>query len=837
MLGVWIVLVGVGSLSAQTLVPTTGFNLDEDGLPLLKIESDPGFYYVLEAAHSRDTAYTARSLALGSGRNLVLTESLEALPESLYRVRAYPIASPGDQDGDGVDDLTEHASVGRLSPFNTAKPTERRDGAVALTSDADFAAIAITQAGGSTSARPRLVSKIYLVDNESDAVSLYFINVKTHPNHVDFARATGIPTLPNGVSFGPDMRGTMEFHPDAYAPNGARGLYTFYFGSFNEYSFELIERAYEILAANLPFLRGRLAYRPYHQRSIAMVEREQAAYDASRVQVISEEELYPTLDYLALNAGIGFGRLRRLTEADRPSPYDIVVYAALPNELPRVGGILTEAVQTPLSHVNLRAIQDSVPNAFLRDAFSHPDVLRLEGQYVRLEVRTDTFTLRAASVEEVDAHFAKLRPDTVLVLKSDLTNRDIVGLRSVGFAETPSLGAKSANLAELHRLGFPDGTIPEGFAVPYAFYDDFMRGNGFDREATALIERLRTLPFDEQEDALDDFRKRIRKGEFSAEARAKLTVLQQSFPVGQSIRCRSSSNGEDLPGFNGAGLYDSKTQHPDEGHIEKSIRQVYASLWTYRAYAERDFYRIDHASAKMGVTVHPNYTNERVNGVAVSIDPRYGTPGTYYVNAQVGEDLVTNPSPDSKPEELLLTRSPFDDPSVQRIGTSSLLPADQSVLDSVYIEALREAMTRIHDAFAKLYQAEQDRGFAMEIEFKVDEDGVFAIKQARPWVGYAGIPVSVAEVGPGISAGSIFPNPTRGGVTLPLKLDQATALTFAVYDALGHRLRQAGVVGEAGETLLELPSLADLAGHGPLLYVLREMDGRLVARGWVQVRR
>ena len=56
----------------------------------------------------------------------------------------------------------------------------------------------------------------------------------------------------------------------------------------------------------------------------------------------------------------------------------------------------------------------------------------------------------------------------------------------------------------------------------------------------------------------------------------------------------------------------------------------------------------------MGILVHPNYTDELVNDVAVSFDPLYSKAGHHYVNSQVGEDLVTNPEAYSLPEELLL---------------------------------------------------------------------------------------------------------------------------------------------------------------------------------------
>ena len=317
----------------------------------------------------------------------------------------------------------------------------------------------------------------------------------------------------------------------------------------------------------------------------------------------------------------------------------------------------------------------------------------------------------------------------------DLTETTYKDLDEIAFADSDAFGVKAANVAAMRTFGFADGTVPDGYALPFYFYDAFMTHDGFyDDVDDLLADADFQASMAVREDEFEKLRRCIRNGAVPESMATTLADLQAEFADGTPIRCRSSTNNEDLPDFSGAGLYDSYTHHPTEGHLSKSIRQVYASLWNLRAFEEREFHRVDHKAAAMGVLLHPNYSGEKANGVAVSDDPFHGSEeDRFYVNAQVGEELVTNPSSASVPEELLLgTGEEFETTLLQ---SSNLVDDGERVLADAHIVSLQAAQRTIHNRFRTLYGvAEDEDDFAMEIEFKVTADDTFAVKQARPWV-------------------------------------------------------------------------------------------------------
>jgi hypothetical protein len=407
-----------------------------------------------------------------------------------------------------------------------------------------------------------------------------------------------------------------------------------------------------------------------------------------------------------------------------------VLYDALPNEMPRVAGVITTVMQTPLSHVNLRAVQDHIPNAVVTDALQNPAVTKLVGRYVRYEVTPSGYSLSAAAQAEVEAHHESARPKVAQVPQRDLTVKTITPLDDVSFERWTAFGVKSANVATLRTFGLSDVVVPNGFAVPFWFYDEFMRSNGLYGAAKAMLAnaRFKSNP-DLQETQLEVFRSMIKKASMPSRLSRSLKEVQAKFPAGESIRCRSSTNNEDLPGFSGAGLYESKTQHADEGPLDKCIKQVFASVWNLRAYLEREYFRIDHLETAMGVLLIPSTQNERANGVAVSVDPVYNEPNAYYVNAQLGDNLVTNPAALAVPEELLL----YSEGTMDVVTRSSLVAPGTTLLSTAHIKALRSALGVIDRRFSNLYNIKSGEKFAMEIEFKVTERGQLLIKQARTW--------------------------------------------------------------------------------------------------------
>jgi hypothetical protein len=769
-------------------VPVVSYSVDQDGKALLEVNSSTDHYYILKVRHNDEGPFELSvSMTMGEEGTTIIREPLGAYPIDHYQILEYEISDPFDTDGDGYDDITEYNNLPSQSPFSAAEPIDIIDATVAIDTITTFNLLSlqapVIQFFEFLNGKEFL--KFIILDFDSDNPTVYFMNSGTHWLHAEFADWLGVDYLADDV-----QRGNVVFHPTIPGANGTLGTYAFNYSNNAERSFPTVQRTQELLAANMPIIKNNLAYFVTLNNEGGYYWEEEL-YEDSRVSVVLESDVYAQIDYLGLNLEEGYGRLRQMDSDDIPGIKDIVIYESIPNLLPRVSGIITSVVQTPLSHVNLRAIQDEIPNAFIRDPMEVDEITELLGSFVYFKTEQDGFILREASADEVNEWFENIRPSAAQEPPLDLSYTSILPLSEIEFDMFDAYGAKCANVATMGNFGFPQNTIPEGYGVPFYFYKEFMEYNGF---FDVIKEALEREDFKESREVRNDLlaviRESIRQAPMPDWMMDELADMHASFPEGTSVRCRSSTNNEDLPGFSGAGLYDSKTQHPDEGHISKSIKQVYAGLWNLRAFEERDFFRVNHFNSCMGVLCHPNYSLEKVNGVGVSTDPVYGTSNTFYLNSQQGEDLITNPIPNTTPEEILLDKLPGEEDEYFVIQRSNLVPPDSLLMGPEALLEMRSYLTKIHEEFAVLYGAEDNPTFAIDIEYKITSDDQLIIKQARPWVSY--VPQR-DELFANLEREKLFLYPNPVEQTLSIRCKECRLDRMIISDLVGNTLQDIAV--------------------------------------------
>ncbi len=775
---VLLIAVSVSQKAYAQTVPIQNYSVDANGQVRLEINSTTNKYYILQAKHHPDSAFTlTSSITLGAAGTTVLTESLKAYPPEHYQVLEYDTGIPSDYDNDGLNDMAELNAMPLQAPINAAVSVPAEHGLLCLNNLAAFHAVSTNE--NNTPWIEYLdgmeFTKFIILDFDTDQPKIYFINSNVYDLHAHFATYLGVNHLAPSVK-----KGQLIYHPNVLADNGTLGTYTFNFSNNEAMDFSIVQRTQELLAANMLFLTNNLSYFITENNETDYADNSDL-YENSRVPVVFESNVYAGIDYWGLHQAEGFGLLRLMSPGEVPGAKDIVLYEALPNSLPRVGGIISSVVQTPLSHVNLRAIHDNVPNAYIRDPLDIDTIANLLNHYIYFKTNQSDYEIREATLEEVNAWFENIRPTEEQIPPLDLSYDSILPLSEINFDRYTAFGAKVANVAVMRTFGFPEGTIPDGFGIPFYFYQEFMEYNHFFDEIELMVQDpLFIADRDVRDLRLGELREAIEDAAMPQWMLDQLADMQNSFPGGTSIRCRSSTNNEDLPGFSGAGLYDSKTHHPDEGHITKTIKQVYASLWNLRAFEERDFYRVNHFYASMGVLCHPNFDDEKVNGVGVSADPIYNTDSTFYLNSQLGEELITNPE-STYPEELLVKRYPNGEDDYSVIQYSSLIDEDTLLMNGEQLDLLRQYLSVIHDQFAILYHAENNSTFAMDIEFKIDSTNRLVIKQARPWVSYE--PTVVVPVVYDNCDFVLFPNPA--GSQINVGCEHCGIVTIRITDMNG----------------------------------------------------
>ncbi len=418
------------------------------------------------------------------------------------------------------------------------------------------------------------------------------------------------------------------------------------------------------------------------------------------VPCVSAAELFSSAKFVPLNAGTARGRIRAFrTEqeyrtAGAPLEWnDIVVMHRVPDDIPRVAGIVNAHHTTPLSHTNVLATGWQIPNAIQLDVFAQIDADGLDGQWVEYTVGAGGMTL--TPIEQPADVPPAWRVQQITLETPEAEHATIAPLSALRMGDRYRYGTKAANLGELTHvleygserlLGYysvprwprpnllsyltkllPGGEattdaawrflqehvqVPRGIAIPFSFQRRFLESSPAIQQGIGKLKMALELDAREIDALCLSLQRMIRAARMTDEMQRDIdaAIFTHLGGVGSFV-VRSSSNAEDLAGFSAAGIYESTNHNTTAATIFTSIKEVWASLVSPRAVRLRQQAGISLDDCYMGVIVQEEVSS-RMGGVLVTTNPTNRADiRTVYVNVSTKvTDVVAG---ESQPIQVL----------------------------------------------------------------------------------------------------------------------------------------------------------------------------------------
>lgn len=422
-----------------------------------------------------------------------------------------------------------------------------------------------------------------------------------------------------------------------------------------------------------------LVFKPANQ----LQERIVREIPAAELPRVFAHELFSTAPFVALNPGTATGRLRAFrTEAEYRAATlewsDIIVMDRVPDDIPRLSGIVNARHTTPLSHTNVLATGWQIPNAVQVGALAEIERRGLDGKWVEYTVDAQALSLR-----EVDEPAeASARPgwyaQRVTLEAPEAEHSPIVNLAKLRAADRYRYGTKAANLGELHHvlahgsqrlLGFyqvprpprenllpylarlldvpldadlPAAArrlldehvrVPRGIALPFSLQRRFLESSPRIQQAIGKLKMALELDAREIEPLCVELQGLIRSARMPGALAGEIDSALVSQLAGvRTFVVRSSSNAEDLAGFSAAGIYESLNHVTTAERIFASVKEVWASLVSVRSVRLRRQAGISLDECYMGVVIQEQVAAD-FGGVLVTTNPMNRADfRTVYVN-------------------------------------------------------------------------------------------------------------------------------------------------------------------------------------------------------------
>jgi len=481
----------------------------------------------------------------------------------------------------------------------------------------------------------QLAHVLFVVDLRAKPSRIVYLDTPLWQLHVRFVRDTGLAPHAGKREIDSNyLRADRRFLFGTLSWQQNIGSFTYEFWEGDQLTAALLRQADKSVKASF--------FAPIKFKTNSTLHERRA--EESKVDFVTQEALIREQPYMPLNLGTAIGRVRIVAQGgsvNALAPDDIAVLRQVPISLPPVAGVLTERPSTALSHVNLLTRGWGIPNAYVRDAAA---AMRMyEGQWVELKVSTSGYALRALTADEVAGRpprpsgSAAVLASTAQIPQPDLRETRLLPLSALRARNSAQCGAKAANLGAMQAAHIAGAVVPDGFCIPFAHYDRFMRTHGLVERLTRL-QRLPGFATDPQVrlKALAALREEIVQWPVDAAAAAAWRARWQSQLGGAGVFARSSSNSEDLPGFSGAGLYSTVPNVKSGDALETAVKTVWASVFNPEAWEARAVAGFRPDAVSMGVFVQSAIDSVNA-GVMITRDPfDAGHAHVTYISAKRG---------------------------------------------------------------------------------------------------------------------------------------------------------------------------------------------------------
>jgi hypothetical protein len=579
--------------------------------------------------------------------------------------------------------------------------------------------------------QPYALPHVLFVIDRRDHDRIYYVNSQRFRFHKDFVSGTYL-SLENAEDFFKNnyLKANRRFILGTLAWQAPVKRYTFEFWEGDQITPELIALTNDVVKNSF---FDPAAFKPNSNKQ------EQDSAQLAGLERVTQSDIARGQEYQALNVAKGLGRIHVIDKLDDHVEIgfnEILVLNEVPLSLPPIAGVIVSKPSTPLSHINLLVKGWGVPNAYIKNA--NELLKQYDGWWVSFETTPDKYTIKRADLDQLKEYQARLAEvKTRMTPRFNLEERRLLDLPLQRARMSDAFGSKSANLGEVARARIPGISVPPGFGIPISYYDRFVKENKLE---DAIYEMMNDQKFVHdpayRRERLTEMRARFKEGKVSDELREALLKKVHAEYAGKGLFVRSSSNVEDLPNFNGAGLYDTVPNVKDDEKLLEAVKTVWASLWNFEAYEARERANIDHSKAFMGVLVQEG-VNADSAGVMITTDPfDADNRGAIYISAKRGlgikvvegkkiaEQILFLPRANSvkvltrSEEDSLLT---FDEQGgVKEVPISG----ERAVLTDDVVKKLARAASQIKGVFG---------GKEQDIEWVYMRGQVYIV-QSRPYV-------------------------------------------------------------------------------------------------------